>query len=181
MLRKSRGPRCLLLSARVCARSRKQLLAISTISFAPGISSNCVRFSMTPRPAIMTSSLPTISSRTPTLPRAACFRCARTPAPPLSWRSGAGWSSRTGTMRLRSPRARATPISSAICAIHSLLPSPCSRRTIPSRTCRRRSRSMPAKKPTTRSTNSCSSPRAAARRTRHSCFRPHHQFSPTIA
>ena len=68
----------------------------------------------------------------------------------------------------RSPRARATPTSSAICAIRSWRRSRCSRRRTPSRTCRRRSRSMPrARTPT----SSCSSPRAAARPTRRFCSR----------
>ena len=50
---------------------------------------------------------------------------------------------RRATTRPRSRRARATPISSATCAIRSSRPSPCSRRGTRARTCRRRSRSTP--------------------------------------
>ena len=65
-------------------------------------------------------------------------------------------------------RARATPTSSAICAIRSSRRSRCSRRRTPSRTCRRRSRSTPrARTPT----SFCSSPKAAARPTRRFCSR----------
>ena len=49
-----------------------------------------------------------------------------------------------------------------------LAPSACSRRRTPSRTCRRRSRSMPRVRTPT---SSCSSPRAAVRPTRRSCSR----------
>ena len=91
-----------------------------------------------------------IFSRTPTSPPAACCRCARTPAPPSSWARRAGWCSPTATTRRRSPKARATPISSAICAIRSSRRSPCSRRRTPRTTCRRRSRSMPRAQARTR-------------------------------
>ena len=47
------------------------------------------------------------------------------------------------TTRRRSPRARAMPTSSAICAIRSSRRSRCSRRRTPRTTCRRRSRFMP--------------------------------------
>ena len=56
---------------------------------------------------------------------------------------GPAWSSPTATTRRRSPRARATPTSSATCAIRSSRRSRCSRRRTPRRTCRRRSRSTP--------------------------------------
>ena len=89
------------------------------------------RSSTTRRPPTTTSSSPTIFSRTPTSRPAACCRCARTPAPPSSWARRAGSSSPTATTRPRSPRARATPTSSATCAIRSSRRSRCSRRRTP--------------------------------------------------
>ncbi len=90
----------------------------------------------------------------------------------------AGWSSPTAPTRRRSPRARATVTSSAICATRSSRRSPCSRRRTPSRTCRRRSRSTPrARTPT----SSCSSPKAAARPTSRFCSRRRRRSSPTTA
>ena len=87
--------------------------------------------SRTRRRPITTSSSPTTFSRTPTSRPAACCRCARTPAPPSSWARRAGSSGPRATTRPRSPRARATPTSSATCAIRSSRRSPCSRRRIP--------------------------------------------------
>src|SRR6266699_1670672 len=78
--------------------------------------------------------------------------------------------------------ARGTPTSSAICAIPSSRPSPCSRRKTPSRTCRRRSRSTPrAAARTTAPTSSSSSPRAAAPPTNRSCSRRRRRSSPMTA
>ena len=72
--------------------------------------------------------------------------------------------------KARWPRARATLTSSAICAILSWRRFRCSRRRTPSRTCRRRSRSMPRVRTPT---NCCSSPKAAARPTRRFYSRRH--------
>ena len=93
---------------------------------------------------------------------------------------GPARSSPTATTRRRSPRARATPTSSATCAIRSSRRSRCSRRRTPSRTCRRRSRSTP-RTTTTTNTSSCSWPRAAARPTSRSSFRRRRRSSPTTA
>ena len=93
---------------------------------------------------------------------------------------GAAACSPAATTRRRSPRARATPTSSATCATRSSRRSRCSRRRTPRRTCRRRSRSTP--RTTTRTnTSSCSWPRAAARPTSRSSIRRRRRSSPTTA
>ena len=70
------------------------------------------------------------------------------------------------TTRRRCPRASAGHIPRPICATARWRPCRCTRRSIPATICRRRSTSTPS--PAT-STNSCSSPRAAARPTRAFC------------
>src|SRR5262249_25087707 len=83
--------------------------------------------------------------------------------PPSSWARRAASCSPTATTRRRSPKAPATPTSSATCATRSWRRSRCSRRRTPDRTCRRRSRSTPKGRASTRTpTSSWSSPRAAA-------------------
>ena len=142
--RKGHGPGHAGDRARGAARAGRGRLHRHQSSAAPGAPEAAAQNPRRPGGvAPTTSSSPTISSRTPTSPPAACCRCARTPAPPSSWARRAAWCSPTAPTRARWPRARATPTSSAICAIRSWRRSPCSRRRTPSRTCRRRSRSTP--------------------------------------
>ena len=157
---------------RRCVRWRKRPSPTSIISCVPPISPASRRSSRIRRRRITTSSSPTTSSRTPISPPAACCRCARTPAPRSSWARRAGSFGPMAATRRRSPRARAMPISSAICAIRSSRRFPCSRRRTRARTCRRRSRFTPrAPANMTPPTNFCSSPKAAARRTNRFCSR----------
>jgi len=107
--------------------------------------------------------------KTPISPPAACCRCARIPAPPSSWARRGFASSPMATTRPRSPKARATPICAATCAIRRSRRCRCMRKRTPPTTCRRSARSMPrAMTPT----SSCSWPRAAAAPTRVFCSRP---------
>ena len=88
--RKSSAATCWSSRARRCGRWRRRPSSTSTTCCGPAIWRSSKRSSTTRRRPTTTSSSPTTFSRTPTSRRAACCRCARTPAPPSSWARRAG-------------------------------------------------------------------------------------------
>ena len=153
-------------SPRLCARWRRRRSPISTICCGRATSRSCASILEDPRGERQRQ------VRRLRFPeerqyrgRAACFPCARIPAPPSSWARRDDLSSPTATTRQRSPRARATPtqaqsaLFAARAAFHVRGEEHQIEHAGAGRDLCRRARAR------TTAYNSCSSPRAGARPT----------------